>query len=98
MAFIKFCVVTIYALTKRVIVRISNRQSVKSQIYVESDGSIRIYMITFSKNCFYVDNKYETETKMIRKAAKLFKDYQVKCLHNTSLIFQFVKARQDKDI
>jgi hypothetical protein len=22
-------------------------------------------MITFSKNCFYVDNKHETETKMI---------------------------------
>jgi hypothetical protein len=65
MAFIKFCVVTTYALTKLVIVRIANHQSVKSQIYAESDGSIRIYMITFSKNCFYVDNKHETETKVI---------------------------------
>ncbi len=54
-------------------------------------------MIMFSKNCFYVDNKHETNGSD-PKPAKLFKDYQLKCLHNTSLIFQYIEAIQGKDI
>ncbi len=57
-----------------------------------------IYMIAFSKNCFYVNNKYEIETKVILNQRSFFKDYQLKCLNNTSIIFQCIKEKQDKDI